>query len=113
VEAAYVAPRTPAEEVIAGIWSQVLGVERVGVYDNFFELGGHSLLATQVVARVFDAFQARIPLASLFKSPTVEVMVEEITRAWGGREIVEEIARTVKEVERLSADEIKEMLVSF
>jgi amino acid adenylation domain-containing protein len=113
VEAAYVAPRTPAEEVIAGIWSQVLGVERVGVYDNFFELGGHSLLATQVVARVFDAFQVRIPLASLFKSPTVEVMVEEITRAWGGREIVEEIARTVKEVERLSADEIKEMLVSF
>ncbi|MEP7339390.1 MAG: amino acid adenylation domain-containing protein, partial [Acidobacteriota bacterium] len=52
----FIAPRTPAERRLAGIWSQVLGLEQVGVEDNFFELGGHSLLATQVVSRVREAF---------------------------------------------------------
>src|SRR6185369_628201 len=50
----YVAPRDAVEEIIAGLWEEVLGVERVGVEDNFFELGGHSLLATQVVSRIRD-----------------------------------------------------------
>src|SRR5215207_2311202 len=51
-EADYVAPRTPTEELLAGIWSSVLRAERVGIEDNFFELGGHSLLATQLMSRV-------------------------------------------------------------
>jgi amino acid adenylation domain-containing protein len=78
VDAAYVAPRTPAEEVIAGIWSQVLGVERVGVYDNFFELGGHSLLATQVISRVRGAFQVEAALRSLFEGPTVAELAQGV-----------------------------------
>ena len=48
---AYVAPRTPVEEVIAGIWSDVFGAPRVGVHDRFADLGGHSLLAIQIIAR--------------------------------------------------------------
>src|SRR5215213_4590311 len=74
----FVAPRTAVEEIVAGIWSQLLGVQRVGVADNFFELGGHSLLATQVIARVRDAFGQEIALRSLFERPTVAGLVQSI-----------------------------------
>ncbi|HEU4561225.1 MAG TPA: amino acid adenylation domain-containing protein, partial [Longimicrobium sp.] len=68
---AYVAPRTPAEERMAGIWAEVLGVERVGGEDNFFDLGGHSLLATQLVSRVREAFRTELPLRAVFEAPTL------------------------------------------
>lgn len=68
---AYVAPRTQAEELLAGIWAQVLGVPQVGVHDNFFELGGHSLLATQAVSRIRNAFHVDLSVIALFQAPTV------------------------------------------
>jgi amino acid adenylation domain-containing protein len=71
IDGSFVAPRTPAEEVLAGIWAQVLRVERVGIQDNFFELGGHSLLATQLLSRLRDAFQVELPLHRLFAAPTI------------------------------------------
>ncbi|HEX9937882.1 MAG TPA: amino acid adenylation domain-containing protein, partial [Longimicrobium sp.] len=83
----YVAPRTPVEEVLAGIWAEVLRLERVGVEESFFDLGGHSLLATQVVARVRGVFGVELPLRALFEGPTVEGMagrVEEMRRAGEG-----------------------------
>ncbi|HYH78800.1 MAG TPA: amino acid adenylation domain-containing protein, partial [Longimicrobium sp.] len=67
----YVAPRTPAEERMAGIWAEVLGVERAGGEDNFFDLGGHSLLATQLVSRVREAFRTELPLRAVFEAPTL------------------------------------------
>jgi amino acid adenylation domain-containing protein/non-ribosomal peptide synthase protein (TIGR01720 family) len=67
----FVGPRTPAEELTAGIWADVLKIKRVGVHDNFFELGGHSLSATQAVSRLRSAFQADLPLRALFEAPTV------------------------------------------
>ncbi|MBW4564791.1 MAG: amino acid adenylation domain-containing protein [Mojavia pulchra JT2-VF2] len=76
LEASFVAPRTPTEQIIADIWADVLGREQVGIYDNFFELGGHSLLATQVISRLREAFKIDLPLRSLFENPTVKTLVE-------------------------------------
>ena len=77
-------PRTAIEEILAGIWAEVLKSDRIGVEDNFFDLGGHSLLATQVISRVRKAFKAEVALRRLFERPTVRGFaesVEELMRA--------------------------------
>jgi acyl carrier protein len=79
----YVAPRDEVEERLAGIWREILGVDRVGVRDSFFDLGGHSLLATQVLSRIRDAFQKEIPLREIFDQPTVAHLAG-VLRASGG-----------------------------
>jgi amino acid adenylation domain-containing protein len=78
---AYVAPSTPVEELLCGMWSEVLKAERVGVRDNFFELGGHSLLATQVISRVRTTFQVELPLRVLFERSTISELAESVDQA--------------------------------
>ena len=72
------APRTPAEELVAGIFAEVLGVARVGVEEGFFELGGHSLLATQVVSRLRSVFRVELPVRAVFEAPTVAALAGRI-----------------------------------
>jgi acyl carrier protein len=76
----YVAPRTPAEEVLAGIWAEVLRLERVGVHDSFFDLGGHSLLIMRLLAKIQATFDLEISIRTVFSMPTLEAMAGEIER---------------------------------
>jgi amino acid adenylation domain-containing protein len=78
---AYVAPSTAAELVIAGIWQEFLGIDRIGVHDDFSELGGHSLLATRVMARLREVLEVELPVRALFEAPTVSELAERVAVA--------------------------------
>ncbi|MEO0800992.1 MAG: amino acid adenylation domain-containing protein [Cyanobacteria bacterium J06642_2] len=80
LETSYTAPRTPTEELLASLWSEVLDVERVGVRDNFFDLGGHSLLAIRLASRTQTAIGRPLPLLKLFEFPTIAELAAFIDR---------------------------------
>jgi len=73
-EAAFVAPRNEIEQTIAGIWQELLQIDKVGVHDNFFDLGGHSLLMVQAHNKLSRAFERDISVLELFKNPTVSAL---------------------------------------
>lgn len=77
----YEQPRDEIEELLAGIWSEVLGLELVGRDQNFFDLGGHSLVATQVISRVREIFRVDLPVRTLFSTPTISGIAEAIRAA--------------------------------
>ena len=79
--AEYIAPRTSTEAAIAALWSEVLGVDSVGVRDDFFDSGGDSLLAVQVIARIGSVLGLELPLHHLFEGPTVEALAERLADA--------------------------------
>ncbi len=78
-ELTFVAPRTPIEEILANIWSDVLGIQqKIGISDNFLELGGHSLLAIQVISRVRDTLGVDLSLRCLLEAPTVAELAQHM-----------------------------------
>ncbi|HEX2188744.1 MAG TPA: amino acid adenylation domain-containing protein, partial [Longimicrobiaceae bacterium] len=86
---AHAAPRTPTEEVVAAMWAETLGTERVGIHESFFDLGGHSLLGAQLAARARSALGVDLPIGTLFEAPTVAefaARVDEALRAASGVE---------------------------
>jgi len=108
----YLAPRTALEQVLAGIFSEVLSLERVGVNDSFFDLGGHSLLATQVLSRVREAFQLELPLRKLFKAPSVAGLAASILEDEAKRERVETTADLLLKLATLSDEEVDDLLAT-
>ena len=74
----YVAPRTPIEVALAELWSELLGVEKVGLRDNFFELGGYSILGLRLMSATRETFGVELSLRDLFEGPTIEQMLEVI-----------------------------------
>src|SRR5262249_34095168 len=117
----YEAPIGAMEVAVAGIWTELLKMERVGRQDNFFELGGHSLLATQFVSRVRETFKVELPLRSLFETPRIADLTTTISqlqlttgrddspieRSERGEKNIEEL---VAELEHLSDDEAQALL---
>ena len=105
VAEAYVAPRTAMEEMIANIWSELLGVTRVGVYDNFFELGGHSLLAARIIVRLRDKFAVDVPLRSMFDTPNVAGLALAVMESQSEMLHLSETNNVLAELQSLSEEE--------
>ncbi|HVR97505.1 MAG TPA: phosphopantetheine-binding protein, partial [Thermoanaerobaculia bacterium] len=101
----YVAPRNPIEEVLAGIWADLLARDEIGVEDDFFDLGGHSLLATRVISRVREAFRVDLALRDLFDRPTVADLARGVTAAEVQPGRSDKIARLLLQIQQMSNEE--------
>jgi amino acid adenylation domain-containing protein len=106
----YMKPRSPVEEVLAGLWTEVLGVDGVGADDNFFDLGGHSLKASQLIHRVRETFQCELPLRAFYEVPTVAAMAAAMLRDDGERTRVQRIAELIQSVAQMSDEEVQRLL---
>src|SRR5439155_19149626 len=94
----FVAPRTSTETMLAEIWCEVLGLDKVGVHDNFFELGGHSLMVIQVISRLRETVQLELSMQQFFETPAITALAE----------VIEGIL--VREISELSDEETEALL---
>jgi amino acid adenylation domain-containing protein len=106
----YVAPRTGTEELLAEIFAEVLRLDRVGVEESFFDLGGHSLLATRVESRVRERFGVDLPLRAIFETPTVSGLAPRVEQLVLARVREDELVAALELLERLSENEVMELL---
>jgi amino acid adenylation domain-containing protein len=109
VETLFTPPRTPIEATLVEIWSEVLGIDRVGIDNNFFEMGGHSLLVFQVISRVREAFGVDLPLRTVFEAPTVEKQALMIIEAQLDQENDAEMAQLIQEISMLDGSQLEHM----
>lgn len=96
LEEQFVAPRNQIEESMAQIWREILELERVGIHDNFFDLGGNSLLAMQIIAKVTNTFEVDLPLFTLFDTPTIAALAQQIELAGQAGHDLQEKSESMK-----------------
>ncbi|SCL14534.1 amino acid adenylation domain-containing protein [Micromonospora nigra] len=109
-QAERVAPRDPLEQVLAGIWQEVLRVEGIGVHDDFFRLGGHSLLGAQALSRIAATLETEVPIRVLFEAPTIATMAGALRTAEPVAGQVDAVAALRQEVADLSDEELRALL---
>jgi hypothetical protein len=111
LRSSFIAPRSPMEELIAGLWAEILEVEQVGVQHNFFtELGGHSLLAAQAVFRMRDILEMDIPMRTIFEAPSAESWAQSIIQSSADPERLLEIARLANRIANMHDTDVEKML---
>jgi amino acid adenylation domain-containing protein/non-ribosomal peptide synthase protein (TIGR01720 family) len=107
----YVAPRTAVEEVLAGIWREVLAVERVGIHDNFLDLGGHSMLAMRCVSAMRRLFRVDVPLRVLFETANLEELAHALKAYEDEQGALEKRARVLQKVKGITREELQNELL--
>jgi hypothetical protein len=105
----YEAPVGKVEQALAGIWAELLGVERVGRWDDFFMLGGHSLLAVQMISRVRQAMEVELALAAVFEKPVLSALADRILDLRLARFDPETLARLAQLVREPGAQTVPAM----
>jgi acyl carrier protein len=98
LDTTYEPPIDDTENIIAGIWQEVLGIKQIGINDHFSELGGHSLLAIKIISGLRKAFQIDLPVRALFDTPTVAMLAENVKE------------RILSEIENMSDEEAKRIV---
>lgn len=106
----YIAPRTPVEEIVAAIFTELLEIDRVGILDNFFDIGGHSLLAIQLASRLREVFHVEVPLRTIFDDPTVTGVAAALLEEEEERVRVERTAELMVKLAAVSDDQAESML---
>jgi acyl carrier protein len=94
------------EERLVAIWTEILGLDRVGMCDSFFEMGGHSLLATQLLARVQRNFDVELPLRLFFEAPTIAGLATSIMMSLAERAGVKAVTHLLAELDRLAEHDL-------
>ncbi len=110
IEQSFVPPRNSLEEQIAQIWTELLGLEKVGIHNNFFTLGGHSLLVTQLISRIVDELGVELLIQDVFTNPTIAGLSEFVTQKLTEQVDEEMLTRSLAELEDLSDEDIQRIL---
>ncbi len=99
VERPYIPPENPTQDILASIWADVLGLERVGIQENFFDLGGHSLMVIRVLTRIQEEMGVQMSVQSLFQNPTIVEFGQEIIKSQISQTDELELSRMLEELE--------------